>query len=136
MRIMYISGPYTPRDAGESYFNEYCSREHNINMARWCAAWCANNGFGYYCPHLNSAHMDNIVPDVPYNFWIQMDLVILEKCDALLLLPNWRQSKGAMMEFQAAENMCIPMFEFPDETLKLIQWSGEWGKWSGEKSTL
>jgi len=57
--------------------------------------------------------------DAPYGFWVRLGLYQLHHCEALLLLPNWSQSKGARVEFAEAIEMEIPIYfdveDVPDE---------------------
>ena len=106
--IVYIAGPYR----GVSHDrHSYEAIAKNIATATAAAAWCANHGIGYFCPHMNSAHMELLAPDVDPSFWLEMDLMFLEHCDAVLLLPNWRASKGTVAEVQAAREKGLPIFK-------------------------
>ena len=39
------------------------------------------------------------------------DLLLLKGCDAIALLPNWAESKGALTEFAFAQGMGIKIME-------------------------
>ena len=104
MRIVYITGPYMGTD--------YLSIDRNITRAREAAAWLANNGIGFFCPHMNSAHFEAITPDVPPDFWYELDLRFLDACDALLLIEGWEDSKGSRAEKEHAEKRGMPVFVF------------------------
>lgn len=91
MKIIYIAGSYG--DTGG-----YLAIDRNIARAREVAADLADHGYGYYCPHLNSAHFEVITPGVDTDFWYDMDLRFLEVADAMLMLEGWECSKGATCE--------------------------------------
>ena len=123
MKIVYIAGPYTPF-AEDMY--SFVARERHINMSRECAAWCADNGIGYISPHMNSAHMDAIVPNVQYDFWISMDIQIIERCaDAVLFIGDWQRSKGAVREYEYTKRLDKERFEWPHEIDLILKWRGE-----------
>lgn len=107
MKIVYIAGPYT----GKTHdYRSYFEIERNIGVAAEAAAWLVDNGYGYFCPHLHSRHFEVITPEVGANFWYTMDLKFLDMCDALLLVGDWLDSKGALAEKDRALGIGIPVF--------------------------
>lgn len=105
MKMIYIAGPYG--DVGG-----YLAIDRNIANAREAAAFCASHGAGYYCPHLNSAHFEAIVPDVPVEFWYAMDLAFMPVCDALLVLDGYAGSRGTLAEMAAWKETGKPIFHW------------------------
>lgn len=116
MLVVYIAGPYG--DAGG-----YLSIDRNIARARSAAAWLARNEIGYYCPHLNSAHFEAIVPDVPVSFWYAMDLALMPIADALLVLDGWQNSTGTQAEILEWAKTGKPMFYDEDDRELLLDWA-------------
>ena len=104
MKRVYIAGAYTAAD--------YLGVEDNIAAARRVAAQLASKGIGFFCPHMNSAHFEAITPDVPPDFWYELDLRFLDACDALLLIEGWEDSKGSRAEKEHAEKRGMPVFVF------------------------
>jgi len=103
MKIVYIAGPY-----GDS--GGYLAIDRNIACAREAAAALADEGYGYYCPHLNSAHFEVIALEADTAFWYEMDLRFLEVADAMLMLDGWEASDGAQRERGAARARRIPVY--------------------------
>lgn len=101
MKLVYIAGPYG--DAGG-----YIAIDKNIAQARVAAAWVASRGLGYYCPHLNSAHFEVVVPNVPVAQWYEMDLKFIDVCDFMLILPGWEDSKGTLKEIEVWKELKGP----------------------------
>jgi hypothetical protein len=61
-----------------------------------------------HVPHGNTAFMDGA--DIPDGVFLEGDLEILRRCDAILMLKNWRQSAGARGEHQRAKDLELPIF--------------------------
>ena len=40
------------------------------------------------CPHANTAHFDTFFPDIPDEAYLSSDLLLLERCDGLVLVPG------------------------------------------------
>jgi hypothetical protein len=100
MRVVYVCGPYRARGCNTIH--------HNIQEASAAAIKIWKLGAAALCPHMNTAYFDGLCPD---KVWLEGDLEILRRCDAVWLLPNWRTSEGATMEQAAAEADGKPCFE-------------------------
>lgn len=74
---------------------------------------------------MNSAYMDTLAPDVPTSFYYAMDEEILSRCDAILVLPGWGKSKGATAEVSYCLEHKMPIFLYPDEQDRLLNWQRE-----------
>lgn len=122
MKYVYIAGPYTS-SAGHDH-RGYHEIERHIAKAREASVWLAERGIGLFCPHMNFAHNEVIVPSVPLSFWYEMSLHFLKACDAILMLPGWEESKGAREELEEAEERGKPVFYFslPSSLARLARW--------------
>jgi hypothetical protein len=105
VQLVYVAGPYTGPDAN--------SIHDNIEKARRIAVTLWKEGYAVICPHLNSAHMDGVVS---WEQFMEADLLILSKCDAIALVPGWEKSKGACMEFQKAQELGLRII-MPDDPI-------------------
>ena len=106
---IYISGPY--RGTASHDHKGYFAIDNNINNARVAAATLAKLGIPYFCPHLNSAHFEVIVPDVSPKFWLDMDMVFVDRASALWLLPDWQNSQGTSAEILRAAGLGLQVFK-------------------------
>lgn len=117
MKLIYIAGPYG--DAGG-----FLSIDRHIAAAREAAASLVVEGIGYICPHLNSAHFEAVVPEVPVSFWYELDEELLKRADAVAVLFDFEESNGTAREIDLAIERGMPIFylgPLEDETF-----SGEW----------
>lgn len=55
-------------------------------------------------PHTMYFAVEIIEPNIPYERYLEMDLEILECCDAIFMLDNWQDSQGAKIEYEMAQN--------------------------------
>jgi hypothetical protein len=94
MNIVFISGPYraeTKAGVGQ-----------NIKRAREAALRLWGADTAVICPHLNTAFFDGVQPDI---VWLQGDLEILARCDAIYMLKGWKTSFGSVAEHQLATDL-------------------------------
>ena len=110
LTYVYVAGPYRPTGGGPHTWESYCDIDTNINESRRWSIRLAQDGIPFFSPHLNSAHFESFAPDVPPDYWLNMDLQLLQFADAVLLLPNWRLSSGAKAEKDFALNHGIAVY--------------------------
>lgn len=107
MKVIYIAGPFRPKRK-----NDCWEMEQNIRRAEELAfeVWAA--GAVALCPHMNTAHFQNALPD---DVWLWGDVEMLGRCDAILMTPKWAESVGAICEHGFAEEHGMPVFYSVDE---------------------
>lgn len=93
IRVVFVSGAYRSGTEAGVYAN--------IQHARDVAEELWYRGYIAICPHTNSAHMGGLIPDAE---WLERYLVLLRRCDAVVMLTGWEQSEGARAEYQEARN--------------------------------
>ena len=110
MKIIYTAGPYR----GEGWNAVF----ENICRARTAARKLWVKGWAVICPHANTWFMDG--PDIPAMTFIEGDLEIVARCDAIFMLPGWERSEGARLEYLQALKFELPIYlsveEVPDES--------------------
>ena len=108
MKVVYIAGPYTA--------TKQTGKHINILAAKLVAQQVWLHGHAAVCPHLNTADFEEAGPtqEVPHHRWIEGDLAILARCDAVILLPNWELSLGATQEAMFAMSQKKPIFYWPN----------------------
>jgi hypothetical protein len=102
--LLYVAGPYradTPEGVAVNI-----QRAREVAIAIWEA--------GHYalCPHLNTARfeVDCHVPDQAY---LDGDIVMLSRCDGIVMVPGWGSSDGAGAERRYAIHHGIPVYHYP-----------------------
>ena len=98
--LVYVAGPYRG------------NVDKNIQQAREIAIELWEAGHVAICPHLNTANFekDCVVADQIYLYG---DLMILARCDAMVLTPDWMDSEGARNEVVFAKERGIPYYVYP-----------------------
>jgi nucleoside 2-deoxyribosyltransferase len=107
-------------------WQSYCDIDKHINNVQRVAAWLANHGIHFFAPHLNSAHFEVITPGIQPDFWYALDMRVLSHCDAILLIDNWENSRGACVEKKYCEDNNIPIFyynDYRDAHIRLLDWA-------------
>lgn len=104
MKVIYVSGPYRAKRwliALFPFWQLYraVSIARNIARAYRAAKRLWGPQCAVICPHANTAFMDAAQPD---HVWLDGDLEILTRCDAIFMLKRWPESEGACLELQTA----------------------------------
>ena len=99
-QTVYIAAPYTLGDVAV-----------NVRRAIQAADELIEAGFIPYVPHLT--HFWHIVSPKLWDFWLELDLCFLLKCDCVLRLNG--ESKGADREVEIANKAQIPVYHSVSE---------------------
>jgi nucleoside 2-deoxyribosyltransferase len=81
--------------------------EQNVREVEKVALEVAFAGHVPLAPHVMYRAYDKTLPD---EFWLAATLRLLERCDAILMLPRWRESAGARAELKHAQSLKMPVF--------------------------
>ena len=114
MKIIYISGPFTAPTAWR--------REQNVRTAEAMALEVWRLGAVAVCPHTNTRNFEG---ELPYEMWIDGDLEIIRRCDAVLLVGDWLTSKGSLAEVKLAQELRLPIFSGEKSLHELRVWLGQ-----------
>ena len=105
--VVYVAGPYNPV-SGKTV-------EENIMAASAVAIELWQHGWVAICPHLNTAHFEKVTRLGSIDF-VDGDLLIVKRCDAVVCVPGWTASKGAIREVACAIEHDIPFFVWESVT--------------------
>ena len=101
-KVVYVAGPYRAKTK--------IGVLANILRARKVARQLWKQGYAVVCPHSNSAFMS--CKGIPEFHFLHGCLTILERCDAVVLLPGWEKSEGTREELQLAYNLKKEIYEW------------------------
>ena len=104
MKLIYIAGPYRAPTEWQLI--------GNIRRAEALALQVWQLGHACICPHKNTALFGGAAPD---ELWLEGDLEMLRRSDAVLCTDDWQQSAGARGEVALARSLEIPVFEALDD---------------------
>jgi len=114
MRIVYVAGKFTGPTAW--------AIEQNIRAAEDLAMQVILCGAMPLCPHANTRYAHGSAPE---DFFYEGTLELLRRCDAVIRVAGWEDSKGARREVAEAEARGMPVFDAP---VQLVHWLVELGE--------
>jgi len=116
---VYVAGPYTPHDGREE------TRLENVRRASEVAQQLLRAGHIPFCPHTMTAGWE---ATCGYDDFLRLGFEWLADCDAILLLPGWETSRGAILEKAEADRLGIPAYVWEDAIsgLRRLDSSGDW----------
>jgi hypothetical protein len=104
VRLIYVA--HKIRDSrGPWYMEENIRQGEAIALELWRMGNC-----GVICPGKNTQGFDGAAPD---DVWLNGDLEIVRRCDAVVMTPNSATSVGAQGEKREALDHHIQVFEWP-----------------------
>ena len=103
MKLIYVAGKYKAK-------TEW-GLEENIRHAEDVARKLWKQGWAVICPHKNTAHFGGLLedPQEDWRMWIDGDLEIISRCDAIFMLKGWEHSNGACEEFKLAKKLGLEL---------------------------
>ena len=111
MEVIYLAGPYLPKS---DKFGEALGQwRENVRQADAAGRALLRAGYAVIVPHKNTYGWDD-EPGMGWEDFLRMDEAIIYRCDAVVLLPRWEQSKGALREKAFAEAQGIPVVEYAE----------------------
>ena len=99
MKVIYVAGAYRA--------NSWNGVWENIMHARNVARKLWVDGWAVICPHANSIFMDGDDTD---GVFLNGDLEIVRRCDAVYMLNNWKGSEGATGEHKLAKELGLEVY--------------------------
>ena len=98
--VVYIAGKFTGKNGWEV--------AENVRAAERVGFAVAKMGLMPLIPHANTCHFFGTLSE---EFWYGGTLELLRRCDAVVLVPGWRDSAGARVERDEAVLRGLPVFE-------------------------
>lgn len=104
MKVIYVAGPFRAPNAWEI--------EQNIRRAETVSLEIWRMGAAALTPHCNTRFFQGAAAD---SGWMDGDLEMLRRCDAVFMVDGWQQSIGATTEYGIAQHMDMPVFTSLDD---------------------
>jgi len=101
IEILFLAGAYMSSDSNELMQNIQLAEQHSIEL------W--NRGFKVFSPHLNTRNFE-VKAKAEEEAYKELDMRMLQCCDAVFALPNWKESEGARAEIDEAKRLGKPIF--------------------------
>jgi nucleoside 2-deoxyribosyltransferase len=108
--LVYIAGPYTQYEDNGRVF----TRDENVGAARRITKEAIAAGHAAICPHKNFEALEEEL-GWEASDWLEMDFEIIDRCDALLVVPGWRNSHGTQREIEYADEHGIPVYYYEED---------------------
>lgn len=102
MKLIYVAGAYSGATPEEI--------DLNIEAARKIGQLCVRKNWYPIIPHANTAGFDRVASEVSYNFWIEGTLEAMRRCDAVIMVPGWECSGGAVGEIEIANQLEMDVY--------------------------
>ena len=99
MKRVFIAGPFTADTGHGVYLNVLNAERYILPLAE--AGACP------VCPHTMTRNFDGTMT---WKRWMAVTLCMLEACDAVLMVPGYQSSAGAMREYDRAVELRLPVF--------------------------
>jgi nucleoside 2-deoxyribosyltransferase len=122
MAVVYVAGPFRCPSQHVPGQQDAWGIQENVMRAMRLALEVWRLGAAAVCPHANTMFFQNAAPD---DVWLDGDLAMLAKCDAVLMTPDYERSSGARAElaFALARNMRV-FYDLGE----LKEWLKDWAE--------
>lgn len=101
IEILFLAGGYMSSDSNDIEKNIQLAEQHSIEL------W--NRGFKVFSPHLNTRNFE-VKAKAEEEAYKELDMRMLQCCDAVFALPNWKESEGARAEIDEAKRLGKPIY--------------------------
>lgn len=107
MKVVYVAGPFRCVSQHVPGQQDCWGIQTNVMAAMTIGLEVWRMGAAALIPHANTMFFQNAAPD---QVWLDGDLALLAKCDAVVMTPDWERSTGARVEHAFAQAHGIPVF--------------------------
>lgn len=105
--IIYLATPIRPK--GNQTLDGNIAKAKQIALELW------KKGYTVICPAANSDLPISLAEkELEADRWLNGDIEILQRCDAMVVSPGWQLSDGVKGEISCAEMYGIPTYYYPD----------------------
>lgn len=113
MKVVYVGGPFRSMNPATGKSDAW-GVQQNVMNAMTLALEVWKRGCAAICPHSNTMFFQD-AHGCDDRVWLDGDIELLRRCDAMILTPNWQRSSGARAEKEFADAQGIPVLLTLDE---------------------
>ncbi len=119
MKCIFVSGAIIPTGLG----NHALEFLENVRKGIRLTIELIRSGYAAYCPFTDFLYwlLLREGEELPVAMIYKVDLEILSRMDAVLLVPGWTKSIGVAEELKRAEQLDIPVFQDIEELKRKIK---------------
>ena len=105
--IIYLATPIRPKN-GKTV-------DENVRIAKGLALELWKKGYTVICPAANSDLPISLAEkELEAERWLNGDIEILQRCDAMVVAPDWEKSDGVKGEITVAGMCGVPVYFYPE----------------------
>lgn len=119
--VIYLAGPFRAPSRHVPGQQDAFGIQQNVMAAMALGLEVWRHGGVALIPHANTFCFQNSAPD---DVWLEGDLELLRRCDAVLMTPDWGRSAGARAEEAFARDIDIPVYYTIYDVIALLESPG------------
>ena len=73
---------------------------------------------------INPALLEGVLPKAVWEEYLYASLTMMELADGIVMLPDWKESRGACMEYGYAVGQEIPVYQYLPDEERCIEMAG------------
>jgi nucleoside 2-deoxyribosyltransferase len=117
MKFVYVAGPITAYNSNGKW--DCWKSEKFVRAAEEISLKLILAGVANHCPHTLGRYW-NGVEGATTRTWMEADLEVIRRADALMVCSGWENSQGTLEEIAYATELGLPIFHDANE---LIAWA-------------
>lgn len=110
--VIYVAGPYRANSTCMPGHQDMWRVQCNIMRAMEVSLQLWQRGYVPICPHAMNMFYTGAAPDA---LWLDGDLELIRRSDAVLLVDGWGSSTGTLAEILYAQQIQKPVFHTLDD---------------------
>jgi len=112
MKVVYVAGAYSSDLVLEGL--------NNIGRGLKYTTMVLEAGFAPFCPWADCLYVMMKGGDSTFNVkqMYEYSMEFLRRCDCVLVIPDWENSKGTKLEIEEADRLGIPVYYCFEELVK------------------
>lgn len=120
MKLIYLASPYSPQFVIGKRADDLKEKRAQA-VIKAAAHLMRHTGHAVFAPIAHTHEVGKLLPEFGHEFWMNQDLAVLRRCDALYVLKllDWEISQGVREEIAFARKRGIPVHFLTEDTYEL-----------------